>query len=79
MDAACHRFHCRVKKTKEEMGKVNRLHEMAVDILNGNYSDELVPNLASITCSSVATLNMLDDQKRSQSVQSLNNGKTSHF
>lgn len=61
------------------MGKVNRLHEMAVDILNGNYSDELVPNLASITCSSVATLNMLDDQKRSQSVQSLNNGKTSHF
>ena len=69
----------RLKKTKDEMNKVSRLQDMAVDILNGNYSDELVPNLASITCSSVATLNMLEDQKRSQSVQSLNNGKKVHI
>ena len=54
------------------MNKIVKLQELATDIENGNYSDELVPNLANITCSSVATLNLLNDDKRSQSFQSLN-------
>lgn len=64
----------RIKKTRDELNKATRLQDFAVDIINGNYSDEKIPNLLNITCSSVATLNVLDDQKRSQSLQSLNNG-----
>ena len=61
-----------MKKTREELNKIAKLQDLATDIINGNYSDELVPNLTNITCSSVATLNVLNDEKRSQSLQSLN-------